>query len=938
MEKALLPRSTNLFRVFVFALFLAGFCTFILDEVDSSEVLAQEASEEELLEATRQGLSEYKRGNYEQAVKLLEDVLAKHPEDMKAKKIRDEISLELAREFVENNLLDPSLRGRLRAVGQWFVMGRSVSQGGDVSILSRISDDPEGVARFVDEYMLEDNIPRRMQRAQVLRDKYGEFIVPYVQEQYFRNENPDTRARARALIAAAGGQAVLPLIQVMQSQNPLDRRYAALALGDIGDTRALPVLHEYFEREDQPQEVKDACLYALRSILKSTQANPTLSDAHVLWFAQAEAYYRNEASGDSRPGWNRLIGSTYPGHLPTLLDDSTPLNTVWRWSEFENDQEGGLYWEEVPRWNYADVLAEEACLNALNLASVTAQKRGFLDPDNDPFIQNAFALLACISMHQYVTGEFRLIYNQGEIQEQIKNYLSENNFPRFKHLFGYASSMGVETLLQALDRSLDDGYPHVSIALCDALSDLDESELFSKISARSSSRSEQAAPSDNREELTNSSDEISTLLYAPLLRALGNSDKRIRYAAARTLVGLGHGANFGFNNDVEQKFTNSLAETAVRTVMVIAEDPKIRSSYTAALKKREYAVVSYDSLEEGVRQATLSPVIDAIILEAEISAKPIEYWTPEPSGLAQGSPERRVELPVFLLQDDLRTRSIPLLLACPEVEISDYQTRFQESLNKNDSFTNDSFLPYGANADVSEDALDKKLKIFFARNTKTRIFSTNAFVVKAANVVHRLDPNKSSYDVNLLLGSLAASLGQPRGRTNEAKIALAKAMAHLAAFKELEEKIGSSIVTQLAEFLSVDVPSPSSEEDNNDGFVVIPGDNSLPPAVRAAFAYALGEFFLHHPSLYQPAGQGFNALLGTMRLQYDLSSLGENDRVLKETLLSDLAQARNNAGAALGKAPLDVSERVLVLQVQRASRHLPLELQGNLQGGRITQD
>ncbi|NUQ35930.1 MAG: HEAT repeat domain-containing protein, partial [Planctomycetaceae bacterium] len=770
----------------------------------------------------------------------------------------------------------------------------------------------------------------------------------------------DTRLRARTLLATIGVQAVNALVQVMQSSNTLDRETAALALGDIGSAIALPALQEHASTAEPSESVRSACVRAIERIGISGEQKGM--DAKTLWYMQAEAYYRNEAAGGMTPGFNRLIGSTYPGHLPTFVEVHDRTYPVWRWiPPAEGAETGGaLQFEEVPRWNLGDVLAEECVINAINLAGGSSAKA----IESDSFMLDACALLVCVSTHQYLSGQTRLAYGADEEQKFIADKLGENSVARTKHLRGYAASFGPHVLFAALERSLEDGYPLVSAELCNVLLDVDPNEFFSAPSRMSEvrpdrgdrdaengrderrtdddedegrlrddpfSRGERNERDDRdaRDERDNGSSRRSpseNALYAPLIMALNHSDKRVYYAAARAIIKLGREHNANFNQKAQEEFGNSLAETEARTVVVIAENQQLRKAYVAALEKT-YAVAAYDSLEEGIKQVQMAPVIDAIIMEASIAAKPTFFWEPNPSGLVKESPDRRNELPVELLQQDIRTKMIPLLLACPDSAPEDgsfpsyvdyYSDKFNKYIGANSAFTAQSLIKYGANADIAAGSLNSTLQAFFESNKERRQFSTNAYVIDSARMLLSVDPNGTAYDVDLFLKQLGQSFGQKEGRSSEAKIALADAVTHLAAFRNLDMAIGGTVLAQLVGAL-----------DDTDMTVHT-------AAVRGAAARAIGAIYGNHPALYEgsTALAAFEALKKTMRLQANLDGVASDDDKGRKQLLADVESTRNAAGTALGRMPLTAQQKRDVMNEQRASRHLPLAEQGNPQANR----
>jgi tetratricopeptide (TPR) repeat protein len=252
-------------------------------------VLAQD-DPESALGLTKEGIREYKKGNYEKAIQKLDEALAKNPNDEDARKMRDEIGAELAGDWVKGQIRDPNLNGRFQRLGKWTLLGRSDAKGRQ--------DNAEEIKQFVDAYMGDADHARNMLRAARIRDAYGDFVVPYMQENYMHSENADARNRARILLGAIGAQAVNALVQVMQSSQMHDRQTAALALHDIGDSRALPALAQCFQDANEDAQVREACRMGIDAIRRTNpEKDKQVSNARDLWFMQAEGFYRNNAAG-----------------------------------------------------------------------------------------------------------------------------------------------------------------------------------------------------------------------------------------------------------------------------------------------------------------------------------------------------------------------------------------------------------------------------------------------------------------------------------------------------------------------------------------------------------------------------------------------------------------------------------------------------------------
>lgn|GEM_PF-2811765 len=937
-----------------FAIFGAFAATLI------TEPLPVEAQDSELSEV-RDAIGEYKRGNYRAAVEKLTNIMSSTTESGRVAAIQEEIGLRLQREFVENRLADAALRDQLQRVGLWLAAGYTSND--NLSGFSRIWRDPEMIKKFVDAYINESNPIRREERGGVIRDKYGEFAVPYIQQAYMHDENASNRQLARSLLTRIGFQAVPALIQVMRSGEALDQETAAKALGDINDGRAIPVLAEFAASSDNA-DVKSSCEKALISINRNAGFPSGLSPMEA-WMWQAESYYRNASSG----GRSSVAGSDYAGNLPVLVNAPERSYTVWRWESVSDTP--GLYFEEVPLWNYADVNAEECIIRALDLAD--ADEAGMNSDDK----MAAEALLACIAVHQHTTAMERLMRGSSDEAKFIRSLLGESMvdgatyMPRTSHMLGYAESLGWKVLMAALERSLEDGYPRVSVELCNSLLRQDSDDMF----------------------------EDGVAGIQPLVDAMDSEDKRIRYAAARALIGLisehqvadatpvetteeapaddaaaddatdapaedaadestGESTEEGTEDapaDMDgdemgdesmseggtatiaqvletamNVFVNSLDEVSFRTVLLIAEDEAVRTKYYASLRDlRNYAVKVYDNVEDGMNEALKGTAFDYVILDWAASQKALRFWNPTPLSEDSADAAQQVDMPVKLLRSDNRTKDTPLLLIVPDSQAGRVRnSMFADFWNQGNGFTKtDSVLTYTEGVNFAEETLARSLETLAIGRTADLDRwkqSANGYIVDSCEMIQeRIDPNSTVHDMNAMLSGLSSSMSKAEGRTEGAKLALAGAIKKLADFSDLDADTGRLLIEGLVARISDDLEFAG---------------------VMGASAEAIGELCRNHPALYTE-GSGtfqadcFDSLVRLMRLQADDSRLqGGNNAAERARLLNATQAARNSAGRALGKMPLTAEQRTIVRHEARASRHLPLELQGNPQKDRFNEE
>lgn len=809
--------------------------------------------------SVKDGIREYKRGNWEKAIREFDKALAGNPTDEEARKIRDEIGVELARDFIDANFANATLKARYHRFGTWVLAGRAQTDP------PGRANDAEGIKTYVDAYMSDRDIARKLLRAQSIRDAYGDFAIPYIQATYMHAESADSRYEARNLLRTIGAQGVNALIQCMYSPEKYDRQTAALALADIGDARALPVLAKHFQKKDEDNEVREACRYGIEQIrANAPERDRQVNDAKDLYFLQAEGYYRNNAAG--RFWRNRLVGSTYQGQLPIALYSHDRRYTAWKWiadKETAAEGESKLTPQDVPLWAFADIVAEEAALEAIDLGIAAAGG----DANSNNWVRDAEALLSCIHMHMYTEGRGRYFLGDDSEREFITELLGERGFVPNLHGFGLSASAGSAVLYRALERSLADGYPHVSIALCDAIAELNDKAA------------------------------IGTNAAAPLIRALADPDKTIRYAAARALIQLGAEKDFGNNALVETEARKNLSEVAARTVLVIMEDEALRNRFLGELTSLGYAAVGARTLEEGADLATQGNPWDAIILEGNLAMSAVFVF--EAPNIAGAANRAERSEPIFhLLAKDIRTQGVPVLVAVPETELDNRKTDLS-ALNLSDN----RFVTYKAEADytVNASGLNQSLEEAWEASVENAKGRTNDTVVTMALAIATLNPSTTKFNVQNLLEGLSGGL-RLDGRTWAAREAICLAIEVIIADGK---RTGASWVRANVVPNLLDTCNSEERVDR--------------PRVKAAAAKALGATYGTHKGAWD--ADGFEALKKLVRLEYDLTET--DDPLQRQSLILEVFSARNAAGEAFGRAPTSAQQRSAFKREQAVNNHAP---------------
>lgn len=832
----------------------SAFVAFAACALVSTSVLTPTAPihAQDALANVKSALSDYKKGNYEEAIRKLDEALAADPDDEEARRIRDEIGAELARGMINNNFADPGLKGRYARFGKWVMAGMAKNP-----FIGR-NYDPEQIAEFVDAYMGDADTARNELRAASIRDSFGDFAVPYIQANYMHSDNADYRYRARLLLSRLGAQAVYALIQIFYSPEMYDRQTAALALGDIGDPRALPILAKHFQAKDEETQVREACRLGIERIRAlNPEQDKKVNTAFDLFFLQAEGLYRNNAAG--RYYRNRLVGSTYQGHLPVVMYGYDRSYTVWKWIPDAADLK--LVPQEVPLWAFADIVAEESALQAFELGVAMAGGSA----NTDGRVRDAEALLACIHMHMHSEARGRYYNGSSEERAFVTQLLGENGFIPHFQAWGMATMAGSPVLYAALERSLGDGYPAVSVDLCDALAELNDTSVIGKPAA------------------------------APLIRALADPDRTVRYAAARALVQLGADISFGNNALVEQVAVRNLQETQARAVLVIIEDEALRNRYLSDLESLGHSATGARTLEEGADLATQGPPWDAIIIDGDLAVSPVFVF--ELPALAGASDRAERSEPIFhLLRKDVRTAEIPVLIASQEAEI-DSRRGDLEALG----VPEDRFVSHNAENAVDTEALGARLEDVWSGNIEDSKSKTNGMVIAMADAISELNTGTTKYSIEKLLVGLAGGL-RLDGRSSGAREAICRAIENLVAGSG---KVGAAWVRQNVLPNLIDTVNSTEAVDR--------------PSVKAAAARAMGACYKNHKGAWDE--DGFNALLAQIRLEYPLSEIADEDQ--RAAMVEEVADARNAAAKAIGDAPTTAAQRSQAQRAQQTNPHMP---------------
>ncbi|MBI2930166.1 MAG: HEAT repeat domain-containing protein [Planctomycetes bacterium] len=448
------------------------------------------------------------------------------------------------------------------------------------------------------------------------------FLVPVLGK-----EVPDEfRSRVILVLTEMGTEASLALVEALDSASVLLKQNAAIVLGNIKDERALPALKRVLEDPNEPPEVKKFAHEALLKITRKAAAEWKKATDYYFELAEKYAY--------SHPGviltWDRA-------HL------------VWRWDKSQET----LLEREVPRFAYNEQLAEEALYDLLAL-----------DPNyvHGPTGAGAWALLACVHMAQAIEAEASLYAAEQAVKNGQPGLLPDHveNLKKLVDRYNRHNVSGKipgrAYLYEALARSLKDYNAPVARELILTLQEM-------------------ARPDD----LPGAAVNGGAVIGAPLIEALTDSDKRVRYAAAEAMARINPPQRKLGMELVIPALVDALGEQGVRVALVIydVQDDNDRN-FVNGLKRtlasiNVFPIVAGSGID-GIIKAKQFPTEDVIILQRKVASQ-IYFRETEV--------RRPVVETVFdTLRDDVRTKNIPRVLLCDGRSIQDDKLDEQARIDK----------------------------------------------------------------------------------------------------------------------------------------------------------------------------------------------------------------------------------------------------------------
>ena len=590
------------------------------------------------------------------------------------------------------------------------------------------------------------------------------FLMPVLADQ----QQDRYRSRVMLLFTEMGIDCSLAVVEALDSKNPFVRQNAAIVLGNIKDERAIPALKRVSEDANEPAEVKKFANEALLKIIRGKDA--------AQWKKAVDYYYE-------------LATKFYYSHS-SVIHTFQRHYLIWKW-DTEKDV---LTERKVARMLYNKQLAEEALFDLLALdPNYTDKATGLsawsllVSVNFSQALESKAAIEAALQALKYdeidKAGLARLIRDieglsdtsikdlagkidgaadVAAVDKLINEYFAKQAKIIRSNVMGEIP--GKRYIYEALARSLADGNYLVAKACLDTIREMGRPEDLPSPPLPEGSKEKE----EEKAAGTGAAANVSGTMGYPLIEALTNEDKRVRYAAANAMVAINPQRRKLGMELVVPNLIDALGEQGVRVALVIYEiqddnDRNFVNGFRKLLTSINVFPVIVGSGSEGIIKAKQFPTQDIVIIQKKICGQ--VYFK-------ESDTKKEIVETVFdTLRDDVRTKSIARIVLgdnAGEVEAG-----------------NKEFLEKGtAQGVIAKDVHKLDLQAMFdkifdsdkaKKDSKDR---ANDIAKEAAESLASIDPTNTLYPYRDAVEALIKTVSPEILREDFIRIPAAKALGH----------------------------------------------------------------------------------------------------------------------------------------------------------------
>lgn len=549
----------------------------------------QATRDDQIRELLSEGVKLYRVGRYDEAAIRMRDALLLDPSNR--------LIYQFYRAMGDRLLMDMRDRAELEPVMKDILRRARVYQ-------RTLRHDPRYIRLLIEKLRASE---KERLAATTELVAIGPIAVPHLVARMSDTRQDDYRVWSRMVLTRMGYRAVLPLVEVLNSDDGRLVASTATILADIGDARALPKLQQLARDPATDTTVAQVVRNAIGTIA-ATAGVVEMSDPALLYFQEARRYFRDgEQVRDERIANERL---------------------VWRW---DPGAEPRLQGTVVPGYAWNELVAEELLFDGL---------RHFRD------FAAYHPLLAATLAAQDVEANLRLRLAAERVATDPRPDLSEDalreRVAALEEIVRRVEMVGPVHLYRAVQQAIVSERYDVATYLMQVLQD--------------------RWTADARAFLPHKEDGLvagkpGTVLVA----ALDHPEKRVRYHAAATLAHLDPTLAFFNAERVIPLLGEAVGEWGMQGVLVV--EPDYRHRNTAREQLLEQGLLAFTAGDgfEAQQRLNETPIKDAIVIAGDLTAT-----LRDEHGQIIDVPEQTAAGLVEVLRADPRTERTPIFIALPE--------------------------------------------------------------------------------------------------------------------------------------------------------------------------------------------------------------------------------------------------------------------------------